>query len=326
MPLRESLPNCPICYSTVKPQFLYDYRQDPGFSLYQCSTCGVQYWSPMNNPQSDWYNDKYSLEYNLRDYFTPRINRQMHRKFVAWMSTLPKSRTLDIGCGTGEVVGMLRKQGHESFGVDFGEQAINMATKHFGNYYFCASLDEFVKRPNLIGLDVVSIFEVIEHLENPQLLVSNAKLLLRIGGRIVLSTPSRDRWGANFNDWDFPPHHLTRWNLTTLDNLFTHFGFVRESAIYLDSFKFILSGVLGEFRRRIRSQNITATALAVAAKGNSSNGKVIAKIVFFTSQALKYIVFGVPALLIWLVTLPFCWGGIILVTYRLTSSRETEVT
>jgi SAM-dependent methyltransferase len=269
----------------------------------------------MVSPRGEWYGETYSIAYDIREIFSLELLRPLHRKFIKWMALQPQSRVLDIGCGTGEVVAALRKQGHEAYGVDFGKRAIASAKKHFGDFYFCQSLDDFFKKAELLNLDVISFFEVIEHLERPQFLVESAKCLLKDGGRIVLSTPSRDRWRPNFNEWDFPPHHLTRWNLVALDNLFLRFGFVRESSSSLDSLNFILSGIVGQFRRFIGVEHVSAGAVAVSAGKVSSNA--IAKVIWFSAKMIKWVIFGLPALLIWCATNPFRWGGIIIVTYRL---------
>ena len=269
----------------------------------------------MISPMGEWYNETYSVAYDLREIFSLQLLRPMHRKFIKWMALKAPSRTLDIGCGTGEVVAALRKQGHEAYGVDFGKRAIDSAKKHFGDFYFCLSLDDFFKKAPVSDFDVISFFEVIEHLEKPQFLVASAKRLLKDGGRIVLSTPSRDRWCPNYNEWDFPPHHLTRWNLVALDNLFLRFGFVRESCSSLDSLNFILSGIVGQFRRFIGVEHVSAAAVALSGSKVSSNA--LAKVIWHSAKIIKWVIFGLPALLIWSATNPFCWGGIIVVTYRL---------
>lgn len=265
----------------------------------------------------DWYSETYAVAYDLREIFSLELLRPMHRKFIKLMAAQAHSRTLDIGCGTGEVVAALRKQGHEAYGVDFGKKAISSAKKHFGDFYFCQSIDDFFKKAPVFDLDVISFFEVIEHLEKPQFLVESAKRLLKNGGRIVLSTPSRDRWCPNFNDWDFPPHHLTRWNLIALDNLFLRFGFVRESTSSLDSLNFILSGIVSQFRRIVGLEHISSEAVAVS--GNKLSSNAIAKTVWLSAKMIKWLIFGLPALLIWCATRPFRLGGIIVVTYKLHS-------
>ncbi len=267
----------------------------------------------MVSPMDEWYSETYSAAYDVREIFSLELLRPMHRKFIKWMAVQERSRTLDIGCGTGEVVAALRKQGHEAYGVDFGKRAISSAKKHFGDFYFCQPFDDFFKKVPVCELDIISIFEVIEHLEKPQNLVESAKCLLKNGGRIVLSTPSRDRWCPNFNDWDFPPHHLTRWNLDALDNLFSRFGFVRESTNSLDSLNFILSGIVGQFRRFIGIEHLSA---AVAASGNKVSSNAVAKIIWLSAKVIKWVIFGFPALVIWFATRPFQSGGIIVVTYR----------
>jgi SAM-dependent methyltransferase len=321
MPFQKNNQSCPICESSNKQQFLFDYARirTSGFSLYQCPDCYVQYWTPMASPTDDWYSENYSIAYGLRLIFALKLLRPVHRKFIKWMAVQNHSRILDIGCGTGEVVAALRKQGHEAYGVDFGKKAISSAKKHFGDFYFCQSLDDFFKKAPISNLDVITFFEVIEHLEKPQVLVENAKSLLNIGGRIVLSTPSRDRWCPNLNEWDFPPHHLTRWDIVALDKLFLRFGFVRESNSSMDSLNFILSGIVSLFRRISRSDHITADAVSLSLSKYRVSNNTIPKITWLSAKMIKWIIFGVPALLIWIATRPFSSGGVVSITYKLDS-------
>src|SRR5439155_1585740 len=64
--------------------------------------------------------------------------------------------------------------------------------------------------------DVITLFEVVEHLDDPLSFLRELTGILEDNGRIFLSTPSRERTKFFDDSWDFPPHHFTRWNNVSL--------------------------------------------------------------------------------------------------------------
>jgi SAM-dependent methyltransferase len=100
-------------------------------------------------------------------------------------------RVLDVGCGPGTLVGILRED-HEAFGVDITEPQIDYANRVYGEppgcFYACA----LEALPEELGpFDAISAVELIEHLP-PELAdrtLRDAVRRLRPGGKLVLTTP-----------------------------------------------------------------------------------------------------------------------------------------
>jgi SAM-dependent methyltransferase len=72
--------------------------------------------------------------------------------------------------------------------------------------------------------DAVTLFEVVEHLEDPVGYLATTSALLGPGGLIVLSVPNRDRWPMR-EFTDYPPHHMTRWSPRAVIALLHRVGF-----------------------------------------------------------------------------------------------------
>ena len=174
----------------------------------------------MKNPGSQWYEG--TSDYGIKDIVVPKIQRGFHKKFLQRHRQFPSGTTvLDLGCGSGELMAELEKRGCSVFGVDFDKKAIEIANKHFHfKNIFAQSFEDFFQRNDLPLFNYIVSFEVIEHVQDPLEFVKNAKKLLKPEGEIVISTPSRERVLSNWNTWDFPPHHLTRWNKEAIDNIF----------------------------------------------------------------------------------------------------------
>jgi len=233
-------------------QFRVKDIPDSSYSLYECQKCKVQFWSPFRNPGSEWYEAQ--EHYRLDE---PKVYRGYHMTFLDSSPVFPQgTRVLDIGCGTGELLGELHKRNCEVWGVDSDKRDIEVAKQFFGlSNLYAMPLDDFFLKMDLPLFDIITFFEVLEHLDNPLAFIDNVKKLLKPGGRIIMSVPSRDRMLANLYDWDFPPYHLSRWNVTAISNLFAKIGFKINSIKYSDEtmhFLELFTGLLRKMPSRFR--------------------------------------------------------------------------
>lgn len=283
---------CPFCGEIKKIIFIREYkRQDCRYSLYQCSGCFVQFWEPRRNPGGSWYQDR--NPYRIIDLIGHKVYRGYHRKFLKRHKNSPeKLRILDLGCGAGEFIAELQKSGFEVFGIDFDKKAIEIAKNEFGlKNVFSESLEEFLVRKDFEKFDFVTFFEVLEHLEDPSDFISKAKRLLKPSGKIVFSTPSRERVLVNANKWDFPPHHLSRWDKKSLESIFNRNGFQINYLSYVESFKIVLGAVDGLFRSGLVQKSINARG--------GSKGVVLPRILYLLAKIKQWVIAGLPAMFLW---------------------------
>lgn len=273
---KRNRPNfCPVCSAGAQFTFIVKIGES---SLFECHCCNVQFWTPFQNPGYSWYEG--ANEYEVADVLTPSIYKKYHKTFLSLHKTFAqKTRVLDIGCGTGEFLNELKKRGCETWGVDFDRKAITIAKKHFQiDHTEAMSFLPFFQRSNLPLFDIITLFEVIEHIDNPFPLLQEAAKHLKTNGIIVISTPNRERFFPNLSPWDFPPHHLTRWNKKALLTLFNRIGFEASTLYCLDRFSILAAALHEQFRIRLvsrvarlpkttRQKILTAKTLRIFAKG-----------------------------------------------------------
>lgn len=101
-----------------------------------------------------------------------------------------KLRVLDLGCGNGSLSHVIAEHGCEVVGVDTSAPGIAISRQSFPECQFIqADIYELPDTDMLNSFDVVLAIEVIEHLLYPKELAKNAKLCLKPGGMLIISTP-----------------------------------------------------------------------------------------------------------------------------------------
>ena len=114
-----------------------------------------------------------------------------HGRIQGWMSMLPPSRILDLGCSDGELGARLMEMGHEVVGVDFEE---HKGVREKLTDFFQADLEDGI--PEGVGgdYDIVLCADVLEHVRAPEKVLDGARAVLRPGGSVITSIPNFGHW------------------------------------------------------------------------------------------------------------------------------------
>lgn len=103
-----------------------------------------------------------------------------------------QARVLDMGCGTGYGTAELAQQARSTTGIDVSADAIAYAQEHYPipNVAFLAAPATAIPFAPA-SFDLITAFEVIEHVENWHDLLIEARRLLHPGGTFLVSTPNK---------------------------------------------------------------------------------------------------------------------------------------
>jgi len=264
--LLDSLVSCPIgCESSHF--FLKDINN---YKIYKCSNCEVTFSSPMKSGDINFYKN-YEV-YDKPSFEEARISKNSFKNKLINKTIKKldkKSKILDIGCGYGAFVSICIDKGMDAYGIDFNPDHVNIGKKYFnlGDKIQVSNFDDKCSFFKKNFYDVVSLFEVIEHVENPAKIIKLANYLLKPDGILLLSCPNEDRLmlaGRIFVD--YPPHHLTRWNKKSINLLFLKNGF-SKGEFYFDCslrdliWTFIVNKKISKLRKKkslnpIQKENI----------------------------------------------------------------------
>ncbi len=119
----------------------------------------------------------------------------IHATWGHWMDFVrsevgPRARWLDVGCAFGFLVVEARQAGFRAIGIDASRFAAAQARRHAplaAGYVACGHAERL---PFADGsLDVVSAFDLLEHVPHPERVIAEAARVLRDGGLLLAATP-----------------------------------------------------------------------------------------------------------------------------------------
>src|SRR5258708_7938926 len=101
-------------------------------------------------------------------------------------------RVLDVGCGTGYGAAELATQARAATGIDIAPDAVTDARNQFarGNLTFLAGSATALPFADA-SFDLITAFEVIEHLADWQTMLAEARRVLHPQGVFLVSTPNK---------------------------------------------------------------------------------------------------------------------------------------
>ncbi len=107
----------------------------------------------------------------------------------AFADTIKDSKILDVGCGTGNYTRLFCKNNNQVFGLDIKDHRFKQYAGHFHFVKYGGKKFPFPDK----SFDVVTSFDVIEHIENDNNFVKEIKRVLKTNGKILIATPNKNR-------------------------------------------------------------------------------------------------------------------------------------
>lgn len=146
----------------------------------------------------------------------------------------PGGNLLDYGCGTGDFLSAAKRKNWNSFGVEVNKQARVFAQEKGLTIY--PNQEEITK----LTYDAITLWHVLEHLENPTNMCRWFKDQLSSKGVLIVAVPNYRSWDAKFYKQYWAaydvPRHLWHFSKQSIDALFgKDFELIQTHPMWFDA-------------------------------------------------------------------------------------------
>ncbi|PLW96612.1 MAG: methyltransferase [Marinilabiliales bacterium] len=247
----KTLNSCPLCNSeSIENSFdLKDhFLTKETFSVFQCKDCGFRFTNPRPEAEhlgSYYKSENYIAHSNTRKGIIAGIyqvvrNFTIRRKVQMLAGKQRQGHILDIGCATGEFLNAFSKRGWKVSGIEPDSDAAEYASKNYGIDVYPESEIEKFKDDTF---DIVTMWHVLEHVEDFHKRIKEIKRVLRPGGILTIAVPNPEsadavHYGHWWAAWDVPRHlsHFSQKNISQLCESVYGFRHVNTVPMLFDSF------------------------------------------------------------------------------------------
>jgi 2-polyprenyl-3-methyl-5-hydroxy-6-metoxy-1,4-benzoquinol methylase len=192
----DYLRRCPVCEGDRLDRG-YDLGE---FEVLTCRSCRTAWRSNMYTPAqvAAMYEDEPYEEHPFFGYDSdaeslkkvPRYRRFEHALEVLEREA-PGRRLLDVGAGAGTFMAIAAVRGWDVHGVEMNAALCDEAERAVGpGRMVCGAFEAL--DPAEERYDVITMWDVIEHVLDPMAFVTRAQRMLRPGGLLVVCTPDED--------------------------------------------------------------------------------------------------------------------------------------
>jgi SAM-dependent methyltransferase len=175
---------CGVCGTTGRL-----WTRGGGRDLLRCPSCRFA-WVPQGlqrtNGVSIYEDADGALFTSQADYYLDESAREAAADKLEWVSRfVPRGRLLDVGANVGLFVDEARRR-YDAIGIEPSASAVQLGrAKGWAGVEVGSIYDSTVTGP----FDAITLFDVIEHLEEPRQALRRCRQLLAPGGRLFLTTP-----------------------------------------------------------------------------------------------------------------------------------------
>ena len=253
-------PRCAICGSgDARPVF-----DKAGYRLVRCGSCDLVYVA--NPPSTEELARIYSFASGYHSELQSRRLERLHSAEAQAHQAIVDAhaapgRVLDVGCSVGSYLRVARDAGWDAVGLEFSKDSSEVARSEHGLEVVTGTLGE---RPfTASSFDLVTLWDVIEHVPDPLGTMAQVHELLKPGGLVAITTPNIDGLFPRASYplarlvryWPHPepPHHLFQFSKRTMQRLLEDAGF--ELVELVDQrirLSYSFGGVRGHIKRPYR--------------------------------------------------------------------------
>ncbi|MBL6937429.1 MAG: class I SAM-dependent methyltransferase [Alphaproteobacteria bacterium] len=253
---------CAVCggpnFTTVQKAPDPHYENPGEFTISECADCGLQFLNPQPTPAylataypTEYYSYQTTPQSLGQSGFTQRAKNVLRRartRLFGWRDARFEGpgEFLDVGCGNGSFLLIMRAMGWRVRGVEVSTAAAEAARKVYGLDVFGGFLPD-AHYPEAT-FDYIRLNHSFEHIDNPREVLREIKRIIKPGGTLFIGVPNVSSVVAKaFGPYWYnlgPPVHPYGYAPKSLSRLLTQEGFAVETVRYNSSY----SGLTGSLQ------------------------------------------------------------------------------
>ena len=256
---------CPACRGESGHRFLYHLRS---FDVFECP-CGLKFIDPSLDEKSmmEIYQSSEALQKinptleHYYEYESLHPQTKTYRDYTRALETVAKDQSgreiLEVGCGRGSFLKVAREKGWNVYGIDSGKENIEALAENGIDAVCSGYLDFETDR----RFDVIVLWDLIEHPQNPRPFLEKTRELLSPGGLLLIASPHEPNFLTILASWIyrlsggsvksplerfFVMEHTSYFSLQSIDRFLASGGFktIRAWKTETDLNRYQLSPVL----------------------------------------------------------------------------------
>lgn len=221
---------CPACL--IKQKFCFKYQK---FSYYKCINCKTTSTYPF--PSDQTIIKHYEKRLKGGNYQLLLTNAEEYKKVYTQFLDILKLflkkhsfkgvKLLDVGSFTGDFMYLAQKKGADVYGLELQKEAVKIANKKMPKRTIEADITSSNVKER--DFDVITLFGLIEHVTNPEIVISSSAKKLKKNGIIMIQTPNSASLFALLMRKFWPPfspiEHIHLFSRRGLESLLKKNGF-----------------------------------------------------------------------------------------------------
>ncbi len=212
--------NCPVCKSSkVDPLLTVKDHSVSGesFVIWQCTDCTLRFTqdAPAVQEIGPYYKSDDYISHTNTNKGMVNASYQRIRKFTLQQKaglviseTRTSGKILDVGCGTGAFLSVMKEKGWAVTGIEPDDDARTIATQTFGVDPLPA--EDFYTLPD-DSFDAITLWHVLEHVHDLHAYMEKLRSMLKGKGKIFIAVPNYTSvdasiYGPFWAAYDVPRH------------------------------------------------------------------------------------------------------------------------
>ncbi len=224
---------CPLCKSSaIKKRFacIDEFATGEQFDIFECTACGLAFTQnvPDEKEIDRYYESPAYISHSNTNkglvnrvyHIVRRIMLQKKARRVEKLTGLKSGKLLDYGAGTGHFARLMETRGWSVTAIEKNGKARELALKGFGFEMLPVEALSAIKDKEL---DVVTMWHVMEHIQEPDRMWNELHRILNDKGIAIIAVPNstsydalkyKEHWAAYDvprHLWHFTPNTIAQW-------------------------------------------------------------------------------------------------------------------